>query len=199
MKSKGNTPKYGLIFHSSFIGRADAKNKGRISRYLANKAAMASRIDAFSDISSAVYGSKMREQVEERLRFFESGKAPRKNLAVMAEASAEVAAAAPGEDGDAEDVPVDLEESDSDAAAPAAAAAVETPVDAKAARKAAKAAKKAAKAAKKAAKKAATPRKHKKRHRDETTPAAAAVETPTAEPPHKKSRHSVCCLAACLH
>merc|ERR1719291_114914 len=27
--TKGNTPKYGLIFHSSFIGRAGAKNKGR--------------------------------------------------------------------------------------------------------------------------------------------------------------------------
>merc|ERR1712071_172351 len=37
LKTKGNTPKYGLIFHSSFIGRAGAKNKGRISRYLANK------------------------------------------------------------------------------------------------------------------------------------------------------------------
>ncbi len=27
LKKKGNTPKYGLIFHSSFIGRAGAKNK----------------------------------------------------------------------------------------------------------------------------------------------------------------------------
>jgi nucleolar protein 56 len=34
LKTKGNTPKYGLIYHSSFIGRASAKNKGRISRYL---------------------------------------------------------------------------------------------------------------------------------------------------------------------
>ena len=43
LKTKGNTPKYGLIFHSSFIGRAKAKNKGRISRYLANKCSIASR------------------------------------------------------------------------------------------------------------------------------------------------------------
>jgi nucleolar protein 56 len=49
LKTKGNTPKYGLIFHSSFIGRAGAKNKGRISRYLANKCSIASRIDAFSE------------------------------------------------------------------------------------------------------------------------------------------------------
>ena len=32
LKTRGNTPKYGLIFHSSFIGRAKARNKGRISR-----------------------------------------------------------------------------------------------------------------------------------------------------------------------
>ena len=48
LKTRGNTPKYGLIFHSSFIGRAGAKNKGRISRYLANKCSIASRIDCFS-------------------------------------------------------------------------------------------------------------------------------------------------------
>lgn len=47
LKTKGNTPKYGLIYHSSFIGRAAAKNKGRISRYLANKCSIASRIDTF--------------------------------------------------------------------------------------------------------------------------------------------------------
>ena len=29
LKTKGNTPKYGLIFHSSFIGRASQKNKVR--------------------------------------------------------------------------------------------------------------------------------------------------------------------------
>ena len=43
LKTKGNTPKYGLIFHSSFIGRAKQRNKGRISRYLANKCSIASR------------------------------------------------------------------------------------------------------------------------------------------------------------
>lgn len=50
LKTRGNTPKYGLIFHSTFIGRAAAKNKGRISRYLANKCTIASRIDCFSGL-----------------------------------------------------------------------------------------------------------------------------------------------------
>lgn len=94
LKSKGNTPKYGLIYHSTFIGRADAKNKGRISRYLANKCAIATRIDSFGDEPTRVYGEKLREQVEERLRFYETGQAPRKNLDVMHEAALQAASAA---------------------------------------------------------------------------------------------------------
>merc|ERR1711906_74913 len=85
LKTKGNTPKYGLIYHSTFIGRADAKNKGRISRYLANKCSIATRIDSFSDEPSRLYGEKLREQVEERLKFYETGAAPRKNIDVMEE------------------------------------------------------------------------------------------------------------------
>jgi len=86
LKTRGNTPKYGLIYHSSFIARAGTKNKGRISRYLANKASIASRIDAFSESRSQVFGSKLQGQVEERLKFFDTGAVPRKNLDVMQEA-----------------------------------------------------------------------------------------------------------------
>lgn len=90
LKTKGNTPKYGLIFHSTFIGRAQQKNKGRISRYLANKCSLASRIDCFSDESSTVFGEKLKDQVEERLAFLTEGTTPRKNLDVMQEAIKEV-------------------------------------------------------------------------------------------------------------
>jgi len=92
LKTKGNTPKYGLIYHSTFIGRAEAKNKGRISRYLANKCSIATRIDSFRDDPSRLYGEKLREQVEERLRFYETGAAPRKNLDVMNEVAKELKA-----------------------------------------------------------------------------------------------------------
>ncbi|KAL7429161.1 hypothetical protein ACHAXH_001418 [Discostella pseudostelligera] len=85
LKTKGNTPKYGIIYHSTFIGRADGKNKGRISRYLANKCSIATRIDSFSDEPSSLYGQKLRDQVEERLKFYETGAAPRKNIDVMEE------------------------------------------------------------------------------------------------------------------
>lgn len=86
LKTKGKTPKYGLLYHSTFIGRAKQKNKGRISRYLANKCTIASRMDCFSDLATDVFGRKLRDQVEERLRFYDSGTAPRKNMDVMKEA-----------------------------------------------------------------------------------------------------------------
>lgn len=86
LKTRGNTPKYGLLFHSTFVGRAGSKNKGRISRYLANKCAIASRIDCFNEQSTRIFGEKLREQVEDRLKFYETGEAPKKNLEVMKEA-----------------------------------------------------------------------------------------------------------------
>jgi len=83
LKKKGNTPKYGLIFHSTFIGRAAQKNKGRISRYLANKASIASRLDCFSEEPNAIVGQVLKQQVEDRLNFFETGVTPKKNIDVM--------------------------------------------------------------------------------------------------------------------
>ncbi|XP_033207179.1 nucleolar protein 56 [Belonocnema kinseyi] len=91
LKTKGNTPKYGLLFHSTFIGRAGTKNKGRISRYLANKCSIASRIDCFTDTPSSVFGEKLRQQVEDRLKFYETGDVPKKNIDVMQEAIEEAA------------------------------------------------------------------------------------------------------------
>ncbi|XP_015523822.1 nucleolar protein 56 [Neodiprion lecontei] len=91
LKTKGNTPKYGLLFHSTFIGRAGAKNKGRISRYLANKCSIASRIDCFTDTPSSIFGEKLRQQVEDRLKFYETGDVPKKNIDVMKEALEEAA------------------------------------------------------------------------------------------------------------
>jgi len=98
LKTKGNTPKYGLLFHSTFIGRATAKNKGRISRFLANKCSIASRIDAFSETPNNIFGDKLKEQVEERLKMYEDGDVPRKNIDVMKEAMQAVKAAQPEEE-----------------------------------------------------------------------------------------------------
>ena len=86
LKTRSNTPKYGLLYHSSFISRASVKNKGRISRYVANKCTMASRLDCFSDIPVPTFGDFLRQQVEDRLKYFETGVIPKKNLDVMKEA-----------------------------------------------------------------------------------------------------------------
>merc|ERR1712168_346952 len=91
LKTRGKTPKYGLIFHSSFIGKAGAKNKGRVSRYLANKCTIASRIDCFSDTPTNLFGKKLHEQVEDRLKFYETGEAPIKNADAMQDALDEFA------------------------------------------------------------------------------------------------------------
>ncbi len=137
LKTRGNTPKYGLIFHSSFIGRAGAKNKGRISRYLANKCSIACRIDNFTDAPTSKYGDKLREQVEQRLRFYDTGEAPTKNLDAMKEVIDELKA----ESG------ADTSEKKKKKKDKAAAAAGGDDAAAEAARKAAKKAKKAAKLA----------------------------------------------------
>lgn len=91
LKTRTNTPKYGLLYHSTFIGRAGVKNKGRISRYLANKCSIASRIDCFTDVPSRVFGEKLKQQVEDRLKFYEQGDIPKKNIDVMKEAMEEAA------------------------------------------------------------------------------------------------------------
>jgi len=83
LKTKGNTPKYGLIYHSSFIGRTGQKNKGRISRFLANKCSIASRIDNFSETPTSKFGEALKRQVEERIEFYATGAAPTKNEAAM--------------------------------------------------------------------------------------------------------------------
>jgi len=59
------------------------KNKGRISRYLANKCSIASRIDCFSEYPTTIFGDAMKQQVEDRLKFYETGELPRKNVEVM--------------------------------------------------------------------------------------------------------------------
>ena len=88
LKTKGNTPKYGLIYHSSFIGRASSKNKGRISRYLANKCSIASRIDNYSDAPTNVFGQILKKQVEQRLNFYDTGAPTMKNSDAISEALA---------------------------------------------------------------------------------------------------------------
>merc|ERR1711981_1376203 len=49
LKTKKDTPKYGLIYHASMIGQAAPKFKGKIPRVLAAKCALSIRVDALGD------------------------------------------------------------------------------------------------------------------------------------------------------
>ncbi|XP_030959533.1 probable nucleolar protein 5-1 [Quercus robur] len=71
LKTKHATPKYGLIYHASLIGQAAPKNKGKISRSLAAKTALAVRCDALGDGQDNSMGLENRAKLEARLRKLE--------------------------------------------------------------------------------------------------------------------------------
>jgi len=73
LKTKHDTPKYGLIYHASLIGQAAPKHKGKISRVLAAKCALAVRVDALGEDDDATIGFDARAKVEARLRQLEGG------------------------------------------------------------------------------------------------------------------------------
>lgn len=73
LKTKSNTPKYGLLYHSSFIGRANGKNKGKISRFVANKCSIAARLDHFLINPTSRFGDRLKEQVETRMKYLNDG------------------------------------------------------------------------------------------------------------------------------
>jgi len=85
LKTRGKTPKYGYLFNASIVTKSSAKNKGRIARGLANKLAIASRIDAFTQNPSSEYGEAMKKQLEERHAYYEHGQKIQfeKNAVVM--------------------------------------------------------------------------------------------------------------------
>lgn len=73
LKTKSDTPKYGLIYHASLIGQATPKNRGKISRVLAAKTSLAIRVDALGETSDVTIGHTARQKVEDRLRSLENG------------------------------------------------------------------------------------------------------------------------------
>lgn len=73
LKTKHDTPKYGLIYHASLIGQSQPKFKGKISRMLAAKASLAIRYDALGEgESSTELAFANRGKVELRLKQLEN-------------------------------------------------------------------------------------------------------------------------------
>lgn len=78
LKTRQDTPKYGLIYHASMVGQAAPKNKGKVSRMLAAKAALAIRYDALAEgdaEGSVEFAIEARTQLEKRARELELRKA----------------------------------------------------------------------------------------------------------------------------
>lgn len=84
LKTKHDTPKYGLIYHASLIGQATGRNKGKVARMLAHRAALSLRVDSLGDLGEgsgdaaeptdeerAAYGAAARAGIERRLRVLE--------------------------------------------------------------------------------------------------------------------------------
>ncbi|KAF3405186.1 Nucleolar protein [Talaromyces pinophilus] len=74
LKTKHDTPKYGLIYHASLIGQATGKNKGKMARILAAKASLGIRVDALAeweeDVTEeekATLGTEARFNLERKL------------------------------------------------------------------------------------------------------------------------------------
>lgn len=67
LKTKHDTPKYGLIYHASLVGQAIGRNKGKIARMVATKTALGLRIDSLSDWGTEGEGNKLQPTDEEKM------------------------------------------------------------------------------------------------------------------------------------
>lgn len=78
LKTKHDTPKYGLIYHASLVGQAPPKLKGKMARMVATKTALSVRVDALADADdkseadAARIGTEAKVKLESRLRALEA-------------------------------------------------------------------------------------------------------------------------------
>jgi nucleolar protein 58 len=73
LKTKKNTPKYGLIYNASIVGQAKNQLKGKVSRTLANKCALCVRYDALGEDQDGKLGADSKAFMDKRLKLLESG------------------------------------------------------------------------------------------------------------------------------
>lgn len=74
LKTKHDTPKYGLIYHAQLVGQSNTQLKGKMSRMLAAKAALATRVDALGEEPTNALGTEHRARLETRLKMLEDNK-----------------------------------------------------------------------------------------------------------------------------
>ncbi|KAI5167597.1 nucleolar protein 58 [Nematocida sp. AWRm78] len=67
LKEGKSTPKYGLIYNSSYVGQVPQEIKGQIARTLANKIALCSRCDIAGEEEEGEYGMRLKEYMNNRI------------------------------------------------------------------------------------------------------------------------------------
>ncbi|XP_048342430.1 LOW QUALITY PROTEIN: nucleolar protein 58 [Sphaerodactylus townsendi] len=70
LKTKRDTPKFGLIYHASIVGQTTAKNKGKISRMLAAKTAIDVPFWSYDALGESTFKAEI--GAEDRLKIRES-------------------------------------------------------------------------------------------------------------------------------
>ncbi len=71
MRSKKQTPKYGIIYQTKMVGNANGRAKGKIARALAAKSSLCVRIDAMAEEEDVAFSQQARTHLENRLRYLE--------------------------------------------------------------------------------------------------------------------------------
>lgn len=71
MRSKKQTPKYGIIYQTKLVGSANGRAKGKIARALAAKSSLCVRVDALAEEEDIEIGAQAKTYLENRLRYLE--------------------------------------------------------------------------------------------------------------------------------
>lgn len=95
LKTKHDTPKYGLIYHASLIGQATGRNKGKMARVLAAKASLGLRVDALAEWEDdateedkSALGTEARYNLERKLAAMEGKPLKPRGVAIAPDGSA---------------------------------------------------------------------------------------------------------------
>ena len=76
IRTKHDTPKYGLLYHASIVGSVTPNIKGKISRSLAAKCALCIRVDALGEQTEATVGVEHKQALENRVKYLETHVTP---------------------------------------------------------------------------------------------------------------------------
>ena len=82
LKTRTNTPKFGMLFNSSHLGKTPQALKGKVARYLANKCAIAARVDAFSQGSLNI-ADQLIQVLDSKINYINGGKLPEQQIDIM--------------------------------------------------------------------------------------------------------------------